>query len=125
MFIVRSMPAWRAAAGALLLPVALTAAAAEAPAARPDPLDAGAAVPALVHDSTFRGYRSWSEQDPAGWREANDVVGRVGGWRAYAREAAAPGPAQAAGAETQRSGAQTQPAGAEHHRAGARHDHRD
>ena len=72
------------------------------PAARPDPLNAQAAVPALVHTSSFAGYRRHAEAEPIGWREANDNVARIGGWRAYAREAAAasPAPASAASAST-------------------------
>ena len=72
------------------------------PVARPDPLNAQAAVPALVHTSSFAGYRRHAEAEPIGWREANDNVARIGGWRAYAREAAAasPAPASAASAST-------------------------
>ena len=38
--------------------------------------------------SAFTGYQAYSEQAVVSWREANDTVGRIGGWRAYAREAA-------------------------------------
>lgn len=40
--------------------------------------------------SAFEGYQPHTEAPVASWREANDTVGRVGGWRAYAREAQAP-----------------------------------
>lgn len=40
-------------------------------------------------NSTFTGYRAYTEQPVGSWRDANDEVGRIGGWRAYAREAAA------------------------------------
>ena len=40
--------------------------------------------------SAFEGYRPFSDTPVASWRDANDTVGRVGGWRAYAREAAQP-----------------------------------
>jgi len=72
------------------------------PAARPDPLNPQAAVPALVHTSSFAAYRRHAEVEPIGWREANDNVARIGGWRAYAREAAAasPTPASAASASS-------------------------
>lgn len=56
--------------------------------AQSDPLDAKATVPALVYRSALTGYRRLSNDEPMPWREANDTVGRIGGWRAYAREAA-------------------------------------
>lgn len=65
---------------------------------RPDPLDPQAAVPALRHESALAGYRRLSQDEPINWREANDTVRSVGGWRAYAREASAPPPAAAASA---------------------------
>jgi len=48
-----------------------------------------------VHTSSFAAYRRHAEAEPIGWREANDTVARIGGWRAYAREAAAASPAPA------------------------------
>jgi hypothetical protein len=39
--------------------------------------------------SAFDGYRGFEDAPPVPWREANDNVGRIGGWRAYAREAGA------------------------------------
>ncbi|MDH4053145.1 MAG: hypothetical protein OEU93_16355 [Rubrivivax sp.] len=56
----------------------------------PDPLDAGAVVPPLVHHSTLASYRRLGDDKPVPWLEANETVGRIGGWRAYAREAAEP-----------------------------------
>lgn len=38
--------------------------------------------------SAFDGYRRFEEQKVVPWRESNDLVGRIGGWQAYAREAA-------------------------------------
>ena len=62
---------------------------------RPDPLDAKASVPALVYGSSFAPYRRLSDEKLISWREANDTVTRIGGWRVYAREAQQPdaGPA--------------------------------
>jgi len=57
---------------------------------RPDPLDAQARVPPLLHQSAFAQYRRLGEVPVGSWREANDTVTRIGGWRAYAREAAEP-----------------------------------
>lgn len=64
-------------------------------AAQPDPLDPTASVPPVTHRSALTGYRRLGDDPPMQWREANDAVGRIGGWRAYAREAseaAAPPP---------------------------------
>ena len=42
-----------------------------------------------VYHSVFEGYQAMSEPKPTPWRAANDTVREVGGWRAYAKEAAA------------------------------------
>ena len=65
-------------------------AAGPAPAARPDPLDATASVPAPTYNSPFARFRSLGDDKPISWREANDAVARIGGWRVYAREAQQP-----------------------------------
>lgn len=52
-----------------------------------NPADAKASVPPVAHSSPFAGYRPHGEAKPAPWREVNDEVGRIGGWKAYAREA--------------------------------------
>ena len=54
---------------------------------RPDPLDAGAPVLPAVHDSPFALYRAFAAEEVAPWRGVNDMVGRIGGWKVYAREA--------------------------------------
>jgi hypothetical protein len=46
------------------------------------------AAKAGAYPSAFDGYRRFDEQKLQPWREANDTVGRIGGWRAYARESA-------------------------------------
>ncbi len=61
-----------------------------AAAARPDPLDASAGVPRLVYRSSLMPAQPVPAGTPSTWREANDTVTRIGGWRAYAREAQAP-----------------------------------
>jgi hypothetical protein len=61
-----------------------------APATRSDPLGAKASVPALSYRSSFSRYRGLSDDKPLSWREANDAVARIGGWRVYAREAQQP-----------------------------------
>ena len=64
-----------------------------------DPLDASADVPAVRVRSSFAGYRGLADEKVGSWRETNDTVGRIGGWKAYAREAAqqdVPAPPEAA-----------------------------
>ena len=81
-----------AALAALATPLAARAQAPVPPVlgTRPDPLDAQARVPPLLHQSAFAQYRRLGEVPVGSWREANDTVTRIGGWRAYAREAAEP-----------------------------------
>lgn len=87
--------------------------------AKADPLDAAATVPRAVHRSALAGYRANRDTELRSWRDANDEVARIGGWRAYAREAAQPGaaatpstgPAGAAASAPAASGA----AGHKHH----------
>lgn len=81
---------------AALLVAAASAAGAAPPRPDPrdplDPLDPAAAAPALVHRSPLQTHRRLPEVPPpegARWREGNETVNRIGGWRAYAREAAA------------------------------------
>ena len=47
--------------------------------------------------SAFDGYRRFADAPAADWRAANDTVGRIGGWRAYAREGQEAAPAGGAG----------------------------
>lgn len=61
--------------------------------ARPDPLDPKAEVPVLRYESSFAQYRRLGDEKPVSWRDANDTVTRIGGWRVYAREAQQPDPA--------------------------------
>jgi len=64
------------------------------PASRSNPADSTVQVPSAVYRSAFAGYHGFAEQKVADWRESNDKVGQIGGWRAYAREAKTPDPAQ-------------------------------
>lgn len=81
---------------ALAVACALPAAAQPAK-ARPDPADPQASAPPLSHRSALADYRKAAADAPAtAWRDANDAVERIGGWRAYAREAAASAPAASA-----------------------------
>jgi hypothetical protein len=68
----------------------LAALAASLPASAADAFDAKATVAPLVHRSAFATYRNFPDAPPIPWKQANDTVGQIGGWRAYAREAAQP-----------------------------------
>jgi hypothetical protein len=41
----------------------------------------------LSYRSALEAYQSFSDEKLGSWRDANDNVGRIGGWREYAREA--------------------------------------
>lgn len=60
---------------------------------RPDPLDPKAQVPAVRYESSLGQSRRTGDDKPVAWRDANDAVTRIGGWRVYAREAQQPDPA--------------------------------
>jgi len=47
---------------------------------------ASAAEP-LEFRSALDGYQTFTDEKVQPWKESNDTVGRIGGWRAYAREA--------------------------------------
>lgn len=80
----------RGIAAATLIASASTAGFAQTKSATPAASAATAAParPASGYQSAFDGYRPFSEQKMLSWRESNDLVGRIGGWQAYAREAA-------------------------------------
>ncbi len=69
------------------------------PGAAGDRLDAQR-TPALQYRSALSGYQVWKDEPATGWREANDLSGRIGGWRAYAKEARQPDPAPAGGTDS-------------------------
>lgn len=74
----------------LLSAAALPAAAQSGPkpsSARPDPLQADAPVPPAVYRSSLAQHRRHADQPVQSWSQSNDTVNRIGGWRAYAREA--------------------------------------
>ena len=45
-------------------------------------------APRLQFQSVLSGYRAFNDQPVQAWRDTNDQVRNIGGWRAYAREAA-------------------------------------
>ena len=50
-------------------------------------LPQSAAEQSVQFKSSFSEYVPYSEQSIESWREANDRVGEIGGWRVYAKEA--------------------------------------
>jgi hypothetical protein len=48
----------------------------------------------LSYTSPLNGYQAYTDQPVQSWQEANDTVGRIGGWRTYAREARTAAPAK-------------------------------
>jgi hypothetical protein len=76
------MASWSCTAAAAVL-IAVPALAAAQGAATP-------AAPQGVYRSAFEGYRAFADEPVRSWRETNDTVGRIGGWKAYAREIQAP-----------------------------------
>ena len=55
----------------------------------------GNAAPALQYRSALADYRKFNDQAVAPWTEVNDTVGKIGGWRVYAKEAREPDPGAA------------------------------
>ena len=81
--------------GIIALTLLMSAAVAQAAGApgrepRPDPLDPQARVPDVTYQSPLANYRRLGEDKLVPWSEANETVNRIGGWRAYAREAQQP-----------------------------------
>lgn len=52
------------------------------------PGTAAATRPTGDYRSALEGYQPYSETRMVPWKAANDTVGQIGGWRAYAKEAA-------------------------------------
>lgn len=90
-------PLW-VALHALLLAAATQAhaqAAHQAPqrAMHADPLDPKADVPRAQPPAALSRYKRYADQPVGSWSEVNDTVTRIGGWRAYIREAQGAAPA--------------------------------
>lgn len=60
----------------------------QANATGPDPADSNTVNPPTIYRSPFADYRAHGEDKNTPWKDANDTVGKIGGWRVYAREAA-------------------------------------
>jgi hypothetical protein len=78
--------------------------------ATPDSKSAAPSSVALGYHSAFADYRAYSEQPVVSWREAIENVGKIGGWRVYAKEASqadgasAPAPARPPQAKPEQHG---------------------
>ncbi len=94
--------------------------AAGAPAAPSDPSDPAAIVAPASFASPLAAYRPWAPPASKSWREVNDTVARIGGWRVYLREAQQPDPAPAESSPPSRTDAPSMPAPAP---GGAREHH--
>jgi hypothetical protein len=61
------------------------------PAAAPDtPATAMPDTTPAAFRSALEGYKPYADDSMVPWKEANDSVGRIGGWREYARQARQP-----------------------------------
>jgi hypothetical protein len=47
---------------------------------------AEAEPPEPAATAPFKQYQGWREEPPQDWRQANERVGEIGGWRTYLRE---------------------------------------
>ena len=65
--------------------LAQTAAQTVNPAAPADAKTGTATTPAFR--SAFEGYQPYTDEKMLDWKQANDQVGQIGGWREYAKEA--------------------------------------
>jgi len=74
----------------LLLNVSLTHAQSTPGAVTTAPGNITSVVSPFQYHSVFTQYQLFNEQPVLPWREANDTVGKIGGWRFYAREASQP-----------------------------------
>ena len=74
---------------ALSLWAATAALAQTAPAAPPPQKKSPAtSVAAPSFQSAMDGYKPHKDEKTGSWKEANELTARIGGWRAYAKEAA-------------------------------------
>ena len=48
---------------------------------------AEAPSPEQAASAPFKNYQAWRDEPLLEWREVNDRVGEIGGWRTYLREA--------------------------------------
>lgn len=56
----------------------------------PGPSPAPSAASPSAYKSALEGYQPYRDEKIQPWKESNNTVGKIGGWRAYAKEAAEP-----------------------------------
>jgi hypothetical protein len=82
----------RASACAALLLAAAACTTSDRQAGQALPASGSAVTPAprtpVVYRSAFDGYQPDRETEATNWKQANDTVHTIGGWRSYARESA-------------------------------------
>lgn len=66
---------------------------ASTPKPRTQPRNVVTGVSVTGYPSALSGYRAFQEEKISSWKASNDTVARIGGWRAYAREAGEAEPA--------------------------------
>ena len=62
----------------------------------------------LQYASPLKAYQAYADEPVQSWREANDRVSRIGGWRTYAREASNNEPVKAEPAANPHAGHQVE-----------------
>ena len=72
-------------------------------------------VAAVRYQSAFEGYQSYGDDKLLPWKETNDTVGKIGGWRVYAKEAQGAQPAAAKDPAGGSAAAGAAPAGVDPH----------
>lgn len=56
------------------------------PTVRSDPLEPKASVAPVQYKSSFEGYKRFAEEPLASWKATNELVHKLGGWAAFARD---------------------------------------
>lgn len=77
---------WQVLRAFTLVSVALSSVAAHAQSAPPETI----AKSEITYRSVFDGYQKYSDQSVSPWAASNTTVGKIGGWRVYAKEARQP-----------------------------------
>lgn len=75
----------------MLLAVVVVAVEARAQPPAPSGAAPSSSAGLLSYHSPLGAYRPFTEESVIPWRDANDTVARIGGWREYARESAPAG----------------------------------
>jgi hypothetical protein len=70
----------------------VTSATTTTPATPPASISTKSTANVLQFDSVFDRYQSFKNEKVGSWRDANDTVNRVGGWREYLKQSQQPDP---------------------------------